>query len=32
VLKIDPNHYKSKVNMAIILEKEGKSAAAFDQY
>lgn len=30
VLKIDPHHYKSKVNLAIILEKEGKSAAAFD--
>ena len=30
VLKLDPNHYKSKVNLAIILEKEGKSQAAFD--
>ena len=32
VLKMEPKHYKSKVNLAIILEKEGKSAQAFDHY
>jgi tetratricopeptide (TPR) repeat protein len=24
VLKIEPNHYKSKVNLAILLDKEGR--------
>ena len=32
VLKLDPTHYKAKVNLAIIFEKEGKSAAAYDHY
>ena len=28
VLKLDPNHYKAKVNLAILLEKEGKNSEA----
>jgi len=31
-LKVEPSHFQSKVNIAIILEKEGKVAAAFEYY
>jgi tetratricopeptide (TPR) repeat protein len=29
---LDPNHYKAKVNLAILLEKEGKNQEAHAQY
>jgi Flp pilus assembly protein TadD len=32
VLKLDPAHYKAKVNLAILLEKEGKNQEAHVQY
>ena len=32
VLKIEPSHYKSKVNSAIILEKEGHTRDAHERY
>jgi len=32
VLKLDPAYYKAKVNLAILLEKEGQSHLAFDHY
>lgn len=32
VLKIDQEHFKSKVNLAILLDKEGKGDDAFKYY
>jgi Tfp pilus assembly protein PilF len=32
VLKVEQNHFKSKVNLAILLDKEGRSTDAFDYY
>jgi len=32
VLKVNPEHYKARVNLAIILEKEGSSKEAHKQY
>jgi Tfp pilus assembly protein PilF len=31
-LKLDPSHYQSQVNLAIILEKEGKGSDAQTYY
>ena len=31
-MKIDPDHFKSMVNLAIILDKEGKGNEAHEQY
>lgn len=31
-MKINPTHFKAKVNLAIILEKEGKNEEAFTNY
>jgi tetratricopeptide (TPR) repeat protein len=32
VLKMDPGHFKSKVNLAILLDKEGRGDEANDFY
>lgn len=32
MLKVNPNHYKAKVNLAIIQEKEGKAYDAQGNY
>jgi len=32
VLKVNPDHYKAKVNLAIIHEKEGQSKEAHKHY
>ena len=32
VLKVNPNHFKAKVNLGILLEKEGKGKEAHSAY
>ena len=32
VLKVDSNHFKSKVNLAILLDKEGRGTDALEFY
>jgi len=32
ILKIDENHFKSRVNLAILLDKEGKGTEALNYY